>query len=148
MAGTEEKLEHVILNVNDTTFGTTGERVWALPLGDDLYEIRNTPWHTCEVAWGDIVKALADSDDHWPTMVEVVARSGHRTLQVFFHKETPDGERTRILNSLNQLHASYEHARGSLYAIDVESQHDFEAICEYLDELETKDLLGYRTLVD
>jgi len=147
MPDSKEKLEHVIINVNDSTFGTAGERVWALPLGNELYEVRNTPWHTCEIAWGDVVKAVADSDEHWPTMVEVVRRSGHRTLQIFFHKGTPEAERSRILKELNRLHASYEHAEGSLYAIDVEPDVDFAAFCAYLDELEAKDLLGYRTVV-
>ena len=42
----------VIFDVQDDTFGVGGEGVWAKPLGNDLHEIRNTPWHTCDINWG------------------------------------------------------------------------------------------------
>ena len=73
-------LVKVILDVSDETFGISGERVWASPLGNDLYEVRNTPWHTCDVNWGDVVRAVAANKNEWPKFVEVIRRGGHRTL--------------------------------------------------------------------
>ena len=71
----KEHLVKVILDVSDDTFGIGGERVWASPLGNDLYEIRNSPWHTCDVNWGDVVRAVVANDKEWPKFVEVVRRS-------------------------------------------------------------------------
>jgi Domain of unknown function (DUF4265) len=148
MGEDKEALEHVILDVSDSTFGTRGERVWALPLGADLYEIRNTPWHTCEVNWGDVVRAIAESEDHWPTMVEVVRRSGHRTLHIFFFKETTEIEKQGVLSRLTQWKASYENAQDRLYAVDVEPDGDFEGLCDLLGAPEMQKILDYRTRVD
>jgi hypothetical protein len=36
--------------------GTGGEQLWARPLGDDLYEIRNVPWYAYKLNWGDVVR--------------------------------------------------------------------------------------------
>ena len=63
-----------------------GESLWALPLGDDLYEIRNTPFHAYAINWGDIVRAPVDSDQI-PQVQEVVKRSGHETFRVLFNSE-------------------------------------------------------------
>jgi hypothetical protein len=32
--------------------GVRGEGIRAKPPGNDLYEIRHTPWRTCEIHWG------------------------------------------------------------------------------------------------
>jgi len=61
-----------------------GESLWALPLGEDLYEIRNTPFHAYAINWGDIVRAPVDSDQI-PQVQEVVKRSGHETFRVLFN---------------------------------------------------------------
>jgi len=148
MSDKEEVLEHVILDANDPTFGISGERVWALPLGENLYEIRNTPWHTCDVNWGDIVRAVSVSDNHWPTMQEVVRRGGHRTLHIFFLKETPEVEKEYVLSRLKQWKASYENARDQLYAVDIEPDGDFDGLCDFLATPEVQKILDYPTRVD
>ena len=56
------ELAKVVIELPEPDMGVTGERVWAVPLGSDLYEIRNSPWHSRQVNWGDIVKARAQSD--------------------------------------------------------------------------------------
>jgi len=147
MSEEQGTLEHVILDVSDSLFRMTGERVWALPLGDNLYEIRNTPWHTCDVNWGDIVRAVSDSPDHWPTMQEIVRRSGHRSLHIIFFKETTDIEKQDVLSRLKQWRASYENAQDRLYAIDVDPEGDFDALCNFLSTPERRRLLDYRTTV-
>jgi uncharacterized protein DUF4265 len=148
MSEDQEALAHVILDVRDPRFGITGERVWASPLGDDLYEIRNTPWHTCDVNWGDVVLALSDSEDHWPTMQKVVRRSGHRTLHIVFFKEATDVEKQGMLSRLKDWKASYENAQDRLYAIDVEPDGDFDALCVFLAAPELQRILDYRTKVE
>jgi len=138
----------VILDVSDDTFGISGERVWAVPLGGDLYEIRNTPWHTCDVSWGDVVRAVAphDDDDEWPRFVEVVERHGHRTLHLYFYKETDEGYRSEVLGRLKDWKANFENGDGKLYAVDIQPDGDLEGLCGYLDGLDTAKV-EYRTEV-
>jgi len=141
-----DTLVKVILNVSDDTFGITGERVWAKPLGGDLYEIRNTPWHTCDVNWGDVVRAVAAHDKEWPRLIEVVERSGHRTMHILFYKETEETYRSEVLNRLKDWKANYENADGMLYAIDIQPGGDMEGLCAYSDQLDSSKV-DYRTVV-
>ena len=141
-----EDLVKVILDVSDDTFGISGERVWASPLGDDLYEIRNTPWHTCDVNWGDVVRAVATNAKEWPKFVEVVRRSGHRTLHLFFYDTADEDFRTAVLNRFKDWKANYENADSKLYAIDVQPDGDLDGLCAYLDQLDSSKL-DYRTIV-
>lgn len=67
-------------------WATGGESLWALPLGGDLYEIRNTPFHAYGLNWGNIVRAHSDNPKLKPEVREVVAESGNKTLRVFFDK--------------------------------------------------------------
>jgi hypothetical protein len=141
-----EGLVKVILDVSDDTFGISGERVWASPQGGDLYEIRNTPWHTCDVNWGDIVRAIAANDNEWPKFVEVVRRSGHLTLHLYFYDGADEAFRTAVLNRFKDWKANYENANSALYAIDIQPDGDMDGLCAYLDQLDNSKL-EYRTVV-
>ena len=141
-----EDLVKVILDVSDDTFGISGERVWASHLGNDFYEIRNTPWHTRDVNWGDVVRAVAANEKEWPKFVEVVRRSGHLTLHIHFRDDADEAFRTAVLNRLKDWRASYENADSKLYAIDVQPEGDLDGLCAYLDQLGSSKL-DYRTIV-
>jgi hypothetical protein len=53
---TGEELEKILIELpSDHWSELGGGRVWAKPLGDDQYEIRNTPWYAYDINWGDIV---------------------------------------------------------------------------------------------
>ena len=148
MADEEEELGHVILEVNDDSArGTSGERVWAKDLGNDFWEIRNTPWHTCAVAWGDVVLAKSDAPDHWPTFVKVVKPSGHKTLQVYFVDGVAEKKRNSILKKFHDWKATHESANGKLYSLDVEPEGDFQALVDFLHEMKAKGVLDFRTMV-
>jgi len=142
-----DDLVKVHMQVSDDTFEIGGESVWAKPLGNDLYEIRNTPWHTCDVNWGDIVRAVSENEDQWAEFIEVVRPSGHRTLHIFFFKELDEQDKARVLGRLKDWKASYENCDGSLYAVDVEPNGDFDGLCDYLDGLGKSERLDYRTTV-
>lgn len=78
----------------------SSEGMWAVALGGDRYELRNSPWFVRGVANGDIVRAEADSDDVlWVT--EVLQRSGYLTLRVIPMPEGPlNGSESRVLELL------------------------------------------------
>ena len=53
---TGEELEKILIELPlDHWSGNGGERVWAKRLGNERYEIRNTPWYAYDTNWGDVV---------------------------------------------------------------------------------------------
>lgn len=126
-------------------WATGGESVWALPLGDDLYEIRNTPFYAYDINWGDVVRAHSDDPKLKPEVREVVKRSGNKTLRVIFNEEVNEEEQDSVLSSLQFPDLSWERATELLVAIDVHPEADYEAVRDKLLELEQKEILGYET---
>jgi hypothetical protein len=126
-------------------WATGGESLWALPLGDDLYEIRNTPFYAYGINWGDIVRAYSDDPKLKPEVREVVKRSGNRTLRLFFGEAQSEETQKSVLSSLRVLDVSWERADEYYVAIDVHPGADYDAVCEKLSELENHGILGYET---
>ena len=114
-----EELVKVVIELPEPDMGVSGERVWAAPVGSDLYEIRNSPWHSRQVNWGDIVKARAEADDQWPIFIEVVRRSGHRTMRVHLLEKGREKQQ-ELLAKFSELGATYENADSRMYALDFE----------------------------
>jgi hypothetical protein len=57
------------------------EGLWALPRGEDLFELDNTPWFALNAAAGDVFRARPDGDGVW-WAVERVRPSGNCTIRV------------------------------------------------------------------
>jgi hypothetical protein len=141
----QEHLEHVIVELNDHYSGNGAERMWAKPLGNNLYEVRNVPFYSYDVNFGDIVHAIADQPDHWPTVDRIHMRSGHKTLRIFIKDEK---SKERVLDGLNPLKAYYENCDGALYAVNVNPDADYQKIIDYLDQFVESGVLGLETTSD
>jgi hypothetical protein len=142
-----ECLVKIHIELNDELVGFTGESVWAKPLGGDLYEIRNSLWHSCDINWGDVVRAVAQREDLKPEFIEVGRRSGHRTIHLLFLQDCSSMKKSHVLGSLKRWKASYENSDGCLYAVDVPPEGDFDGLCGFLDEQEQEEGFSYRTVV-
>jgi hypothetical protein len=80
--------------------------MWAKPLGGDLYEIQDSPWHSREINFLDVIRAIAPSEDKNPVFVSVERRSGHRTIQIILLEDgTP--HKDELLAELNKRGATY-----------------------------------------
>jgi hypothetical protein len=110
-----------------------------------LYELRNSPWYAFDLHFYDVVRALPDQPDDKPRVIEVVRRSGHKTLRVLFPSELGEHERLDMLQSLHQWRGFHENCNDSLYAIDVEPDGDYQAVCNQLWEWEQAGRLYYET---
>ena len=95
----DETLEKVIVELYKHWSGSGAERMWAKPLGDDLFELQNIPFYSYEVNFGDIVHAVSDVPEHWPTMDRVVTTSGNQTVRVIF-KDATEEQKKRLLSFL------------------------------------------------
>jgi hypothetical protein len=85
---------------------TGGEAMWATPLGNDLYELRNSPFFAYGLNYGDVVRAVPRAPDQKPSVLEVVRRSGHRTAWVTFIDEASAQARSQRLAELHRWQAS------------------------------------------
>jgi len=122
-----------------------GESMWALPLGNDTYELRNTPFHAYDLNFLDVVEARSATPDQKPAVVRVVTRSGHRTLRVQFSEAMPVQDRLNRLESLASLGASFEGKDDGFFAIDVSPDGGYEAVCDQLAVWGREGALDYET---
>lgn len=144
LRSSKEDLVKVVIEIPEGEMGVETERVCAVSRGNDLYEIRNSPWYARNVNWGDWVKAIAPSQKEWPVFESVVKRNGHRTIQIFFFE--PGMQRaTDILEEINRLGASYEQSGEKMYALDCAPGMDVDPLIAYLSEMKTIDALDFRT---
>jgi hypothetical protein len=139
----KEELVKIRVEIDDPELGVSGEGLWAKSLGD-LYEVRNSPWHTTEINYMDVVKAVAPDEDSKPNVIEVYKRGGHRTIHILFLEVVDKGKKDGILAELNAMGATYEGADGSLYAVDLKPEINFDEVADYLETFEEKDWLGVR----
>jgi Domain of unknown function (DUF4265) len=123
----------------------TSESFWALPLGGDLYEVRNNPFLAFDLHFLDVVRATPDAPGVLPRIREVVRRSGHKNVRVFFLDSLPEPEQVDLLARLHAHQARYERASRSLVAIDVAPEGSYQAVCNQLWEWEQQGILHYET---
>ena len=126
-------------------WATGGESLWALPVGADTYEVRNTPFHAYDLNFLDLVEARSADPKLKPVVVRVVKRSGHRTLRVHFSASTPEPDRVGRLESLSVLKVSFEGKNDTFFAIDVAPDGDYAAVCDQLAAWEKQGVLEYET---
>ena len=143
MGGADEGLVKVFIELNGDQFER--ESFWAKPLGNDLYELRNMPWYAFDLHFCDVVRALPDKMGEVPRIIDVVRRSGHKTLRVLFPPELNEEDRLEMLRSLHQWRGFHENCDSRLYAVDVEPDGDYAAVCDQLWTWEQAGRLVYET---
>lgn len=110
------------------------ETPWATPTGGHLYRLENSPFFAYDVSWQDTIEAKPD-EEGFPVFVRVVEKSGNRTVRIIL--EPPADESAvsqRVLDSLVEMDCSYEGANPSYLSINIPSDANFEAVCEYLTQ--------------
>lgn len=75
---------NVLLRVPDEEGSTTMETLWAVPLGNDLYQLDNSPFYAYGASCRDIVFAPANHADGLPIFEFVVLKSGNWKGRVIF----------------------------------------------------------------
>ncbi len=126
-------------------WNTKGESMWARPLGNDLYELHNSPFSAYDLNYLDVVVALSTAPQLKPQISRVERRSGHKTLRLIFMAETDRTLRDEILAKINELGATYENANSTLYSLDISRIEDYQPLCEQLWRWEQSGALNYET---
>jgi len=112
--------------------GSDVETLWAVPLGNDLYRLDNSPFFMYRVSWQDLVRAEPDADGVL-TLVNVAEKSGNRTVRVMMQTcKTTSEEAKPFLNGLLDLGCSYEGFQPRLVSINVPVGVDLKTVADYL----------------
>jgi hypothetical protein len=138
-----DDLVKVVFELPEPDMGMSGERLWAAPVGGNLYELQNSPWHVRSVNWLDVVEAVAANDDEWPKFIRVHKRSGHRTVHITIN-DAGEARKQEILDNCRRLGCTDEGRDGTTYALDFAPGVDVIPALDYLDAMEKKELLHWR----
>jgi hypothetical protein len=140
----QEELTKVYIDLPNNPH-TGGEALWARALGDDLYELQNSPFYAYGLNFLDVVYAVSRSPEQKPSVLRVVRRSGHQTIWVTFTDDADGEARSERLKSLNQWRGFYENADGTSFAIDVEPEGDCEAVLRQLGRWREQAILTFHS---
>jgi len=122
-----------------------GESMWARALGDDLYELLNSPFCAYGLNYKDVVFAQAAKPSEKPRIQRLERRCGHRTLRFRFPTEVDRSRRDGMLAQLNRLGATYEGHEYRFFSLDVPPSADYQAVCDQLSAWEAGGVLEYET---
>lgn len=110
------------------------ETLWAVALGNNLFRLDNSPFYAYRVSWQDIIEATEIAEGFYE-FVQVVEKSGNRTVRIIFQQLTSNEEQGKqILSDITNLGCSYEGANSKLISITIPSTVDFESVVNYLSE--------------
>jgi hypothetical protein len=123
----------------------SGESMWAKALGNELYELHNSPFYAYDLNYLDVVYAVAPSPDQKPLVLRVARRSGNRTLRALFADHTVKPERLLLSKSLDRYGVTWEGADYKLFSLNIPEGGDYQATCDRLWEWEQSGLLEYET---
>jgi len=130
-----EPTAKILFRVPNSDGDATVETLWAIPIGDDLYRLDNSPFYAYGVSWQDVVLAPYDEHEGFPTFRSVVERSGNRTLRIFFDSPVePDNASDQVLQVLVALGCSYEGANRRYVSINIPPVVELQRVCSYLTD--------------
>ena len=122
-----------------------GESVWALNLGEDIFEIKNVPCYAYDLNMGDRVLATIQPPDLIPRVQKVVAKSGHRTLRALLHENVDLGEWKKLIAGLSNYAAALIQVSDRFFAFDIPPTGDYDSLYLKLEDLEQLGILQYET---
>jgi hypothetical protein len=122
-----------------------GESMWARPLANDHYEIRNVPFCAYGLNFGDVVLATASGPGLKPEIRSVARRSGNRTLRLNFDATVERARQIVVLNSLVARGVTVERANDRFVCLDVPPGADYQAVQALLADQEAEGMLEYET---
>lgn len=109
------------------------ETLWAHPLGNDQYQLDNSPFYAYSISWNDIVFAPFSETEGFPTFTRTVKKSGHRTVRIMFEEPVePGGASDLVLQDLIALGCTYEGSKAILISVDIPPGADLEGVRDRL----------------
>ena len=134
-----EHLTKVAFQLNEP--GYEVETLWAEPVAEGLYRIRNVPFLAYGFSEQDVVMA---SEVEGRLMVSGVAeRGGHSTYRIFLHEPGDEEQFRPMWEPLAALGCTYERANRNLIGIDVPPSSDVYAVYDVLQNGEASSIWDF-----
>ena len=112
--------------------GWGAENLWAEPVGEDRYRLRNIPTGAFDASLDDVVEAFEGTDGRL-TFDRVTERGGHSTYRIVLEDDTDEDTFSRRWAPLQEAGCRYEsHSEEPLYAVDVPPEADIHRVYELL----------------
>ncbi len=108
------------------------ESLWAEPIAEDHYRLRNVPFLVFGFSEYDVIIAQEDNGILRATGVE--ARSGHSTYRLVLPEDTTEEKFLKDWVRLAEFGCTYERATRRYVAIDVPPHADIYAVYRVLEE--------------
>ncbi len=118
------------------------ESLWAMPLGGDLYRVRNIPFYAMGLSHDDVVRASLRNDELFVEQVE--RHAGHSTYRLFTMEGITDEQWQPFWQHLEEIGCTYERATQRLFAVDVPPDTDIHKAYELLDSGEKAGVWGFQ----
>jgi hypothetical protein len=125
-------LVKILFELPDGTPHSSAETLWAEPVGNELYRLRNIPFYVYGYSTEDIVRAVPK--DERLTVTGVATRSGHSTYRVFLPEDASVEHFRRDWASLAELGCTFERATRRCVGIDVPPKADVYAVYRVLED--------------
>lgn len=123
----------ILFRVVEDDGTATVETLWATKVGEDRYQIDNSPFYAYGVSWQDTVFAPFDQNEGFPTFQKIVSKSGHRTVRVIFDPPVENGNASdQLFQGLVSRGCTYEGANRGYMSIDVPPSVKLQTIRQYL----------------
>jgi hypothetical protein len=110
------------------------ETLWATKLGNDEYQLDNSPFYAYSVSWQDVVHAPFSAAEGHATFLRRTHKSGNRTVRVILEKRSQSSEPNEVLEGLVALGCSYEGADGTLFSVNIPAAVELAGVAAYLVE--------------
>lgn len=153
----EPELVKIHVTLDPEQGGPAGESLWALPLEDGTFEVRNIPYFTYGIHVHDVVRCeLEDrtaTDPHSGEaleysereVVEVVRPGGWNTLRIIFQRGADHDAMRKVVDVLVEMGGHPDLAFPGFLSLGVPPDAELEGFLEYLDDLAEAEMLQFET---
>jgi len=121
--------------------GAEAEWVWAQPLEDGTYEVKNVPFYAKGISCEDAV--AAKPEDGVLVFERVARHSGHSTYRIYANEGRTAPEVVALLGTLRDLHCDIEPATDKLVGVNVPPGADVYKVYETMAESERAGLIDF-----
>jgi Domain of unknown function (DUF4265) len=138
----EERLVKLFIPLEPTDWHShRTESVWANPLPEGLYRVRNVPFYALGVSCEDVVWAELDGD--MLSFRGVVRRGGHSTYRFFLLGGITEPQWEPYWQPLEEIGCTYEQGIARFFAVDLPPEADLYKAYELLDRGERAGVWGF-----
>jgi len=130
----------VPLPPNDPSRGEA-EWMWADPVGENRFILRNVPVFAFGLSYGDALNAT--SVDGVTVFANVAERNGHSTYRMYLKADRQAPEVVALLDRLKALWCDIEVATDKIIAVDVLPRADIYTVYAALQEAEQRGVIEF-----